>query len=155
MTVIKERQDAITFFLNNQSLVQDIRATLNALPDMERLFSKYVVFVLLFDSYMNIVCFFLIKYSFLLYYYRIHSLGNLNRSKNHPDSRAILYEEKTYSKRKVADFLSILNGFQSALTIVKQLGNCDSLLIKRITQFEPDGSYPDYSEVLKYFKVCF
>ncbi|XP_077301291.1 DNA mismatch repair protein Msh6 isoform X2 [Arctopsyche grandis] len=123
--VIKERQDAISYLLSNQSIVQEMRATLNSLPDMERLFAK------------------------------IHSLGNLNRSKNHPDSRAILYEEKTYSKRKVLDFISILNGFQSALQALPQFGNSDSTLLTRLTQHKPDGQYPNYSETLTFFKDSF
>jgi DNA mismatch repair protein MSH6 len=77
----------------------------------------------------------------------------LKRSKDHPDSRAILYEEKTYSKRKVLDFISLLNGFEAALDYVKLFESCDSTLLKRLTQIEPVGSFPNYSEVLNFFKV--
>jgi len=28
--------------------------------------------------------------------FRIHTLGSANRSKNHPDNRAILFEDMTY-----------------------------------------------------------
>jgi DNA mismatch repair protein MSH6 len=40
--IIKERQDAISFLLRNQSVAQDIRAILHRLPDMERVFVKWV-----------------------------------------------------------------------------------------------------------------
>ena len=80
-------------------------------------------------------------------------MGNLNRSKNHPDNRAILYEEKTYSKRKILDFLSILNSFRSVLSIVELFNDTDSSLLERISRFQPVGQYPDYNEELAFFKV--
>lgn len=52
---------------------------------------------------------------------RIHLLGNPARAKDHPDSRAILYEEKTYSKNKIHDFVTTLNGFESAIRICDML----------------------------------
>lgn len=149
MGVIKERQDAISYLLSNQSIVQEMRATLNSLPDMERLFAKYI-FIYVFHIFFLL---FIYYYACYIIFYRIHTLGNLNRSKNHPDSRAILYEEKTYSKRKVLDFISILNGFQSSLQAVLQFGNSDSTLLTRLTQHKPHGQYPNYSETLTFFKA--
>lgn len=93
------------------------------------------------------------KPSYLLYVSRVHALGNLKRSKQHPDARAIFYEEKTYSKRKVLDFASVLNGFTAALKLVDLFSDVDSKLLKRIMQFHPDGKYPDYRDTLKFFKV--
>lgn len=49
---------------------------------------------------------------------RIHSQG-LKRSKNHPDSRAIFFEDEKYNKRKVEDFLAALNGFKATMQIMK------------------------------------
>lgn len=90
---------------------------------------------------------------FYLYFYRVHALGNLKKSKDHPDSRAILYEEKAYSKRKVLDFISVLNGYTAALKLTELFCDTDSVLLKRITQLSPNGKFPDYRETLKFFKV--
>lgn len=49
---------------------------------------------------------------------KIHQLGNVKS--NHPESRAIMYENETYSKKKVEDLISILNGFTSATKILHQ-----------------------------------
>lgn len=80
-------------------------------------------------------------------------MGNLNRSQNHPDSKAILYEMKAYSKRKVIDFISILNGFLSAINVMSRFKDTEPSLLKRITQFAPEGQFPEYSDVLQFFKV--
>lgn len=50
---------------------------------------------------------------------KIHQLGNVKS--NHPESRAIMYENETYSKKKVEDLISILNGFGSATKILGHL----------------------------------
>ncbi|KAH9639495.1 hypothetical protein HF086_003628 [Spodoptera exigua] len=123
--LIKERQEAVKALFENQELCQDAKSILTTLPDLERLLAK------------------------------VHALGNLKRSKQHPDSRAIFYEEKSYSKRKVLDFISVLNGFTAALKLVDLFSDTESKLLKRIMQFHPDGKYPDYRETLKFFKEAF
>lgn len=125
ISVIKERQEAVKELFENQELCQDAKSILTTLPDLERLLAK------------------------------VHALGNLKRSKQHPDARAIFYEEKTYSKRKVLDFASVLNGFTAALKLVNLFSDVDSKLLKRIMQFHPDGKYPDYRDTLKFFKEAF
>ncbi|CAG4959685.1 unnamed protein product [Colias eurytheme] len=125
LTVIKERQEAVKTLMENQDVCQEVKSILTALPDLERLLAK------------------------------VHALGNLKKSKQHPDSRAILYEEKTYSKRKVLDFISILNGFTAALKLSSMLADLDSVLLKRISQFRPEGKFPDYRDTLKFFKESF
>ncbi|XP_041982809.1 probable DNA mismatch repair protein Msh6 isoform X2 [Aricia agestis] len=125
LTVIKERQEAVKYLFNDQQTCQDAKDILTSLPDLERLLSK------------------------------VHTLGNLKRSKCHPDSRAIFYEEKTYTKRKVLDFIAVLNGFAAALNLMKLFSEVDSALIKRVSQFAPDGRYPDYRDTLKFFKEAF
>lgn len=52
---------------------------------------------------------------------KIHSIGT-PKGQDHPDSRAVLYEEVTYSKKKIADFLSALEGFKTMQEIVTILG---------------------------------
>ncbi|KAM3962106.1 DNA mismatch repair protein Msh6 [Aphomia sociella] len=125
VVVIKERQEAVKALFEDQELCQDAKNILTTLPDLERLLAK------------------------------VHALGNLRRSKQHPDSRAIFYEEKIYSKRKVLDFISVLNGFTAALKLIELFSNVDSVLLKRITQFRPDGKFPDYRDTLKFFKEAF
>ncbi|CAB3233361.1 unnamed protein product [Arctia plantaginis] len=125
LSVIKERQEAVKALFENQELCQDAKSILTGLPDLERLLAK------------------------------VHALGNLKRSKQHPDSRAIFYEEKTYSKRKVLDFISVLNGYTAALKLVELFSDVDAALLKRITQFKPSGKYPDYRDTLKFFKEAF
>ncbi|KAG6448130.1 hypothetical protein O3G_MSEX005327 [Manduca sexta] len=125
LKVIEERQQAVKALFENVEICQEAKNILTTLPDLERLLAK------------------------------VHALGNLKRSKQHPDSRAIFYEEKTYSKRKVLDFISVLNGFTSALKLVQLFGDVDSILLKTITQFAPDGKYPDYKDTLKFFKEAF
>ncbi|XP_034836109.1 probable DNA mismatch repair protein Msh6 isoform X1 [Maniola hyperantus] len=125
LSVIKERQEAIKALFENQELCQDAKNILTTLPDLDRLLAK------------------------------IHALGNFNKSKHHPDSRAIFYEEKTYSKRKVLDFISVLNGFTAALKMAELFSDTESDMLKRITQFSPDGRFPDYRDTLKFFKGAF
>ncbi|XP_063832736.1 probable DNA mismatch repair protein Msh6 [Ostrinia nubilalis] len=125
LAVIKERQKAVKCLFESQELCQEAKNILTTLPDLERLLAK------------------------------VHALGNLKRSKHHPDARAIFYEEKTYSKRKVLDFISVLNGFTAALKLIELFEDVESGLLKRITQFSPSGQFPDYRDTLKFFKEAF
>ena len=43
--------------------------------------------------------------------------GKGHNSDEHPDCRAIMYEESTYSSRKIKDFIDILGGLESLLSI--------------------------------------
>lgn len=51
--------------------------------------------------------------------FRIHSQGTRGIRESHPDTRAFLFEEKKYSKKKILDFISALNGFKIALKTVR------------------------------------
>lgn len=59
-----------------------------------------------------ITCF---NYTFL---FRIHAQSSKGLPESHPENRAILFEEKVYSKKKINDFISVLNGFESLQDIV-------------------------------------
>jgi DNA mismatch repair protein MSH6 len=125
---IKQRQDAVTELLDNNELLQEIRLILGQIPDLERNLAQ------------------------------IHSLGNKERHNraNHPDARAVLYEELTYGKKKVLDFISTLNGFERLAILPKLFKNCDSKLLKYLTQYEKNGgAFPNMSEELKFFKNGF
>ena len=124
--VIKGRQNAITELLENPELLQEIRLVLGALPDLERQLAQ------------------------------IHTFGNKERLTNHPDGRAVLYEEKTYGKKKIQDFISTLNGFESLTKLPEMFADCSSDFLKKLTQLEATGGYfPDMTNVLNFFKVSY
>lgn len=125
LELIKERQIAVSELLENSALLQEVRLLLGTLPDLERHLAQ------------------------------IHGFGNGERLKNHPDGRAILYEEKTYGKKKIQDFLSTLNGFETLTQLPKIFSGCESSLLKRLTQLEPTGIFPELTETLKFFKKAF
>ncbi|CAH0760592.1 unnamed protein product [Diatraea saccharalis] len=125
LSVIKQRQEAVKTVFEKQELCQEAKNILTTLPDLERLLAK------------------------------VHSLGNLKRSKQHPDARAIFYEEKIYSKKKVLDFIAVLNGFKVALKLVDMFSDVNSILLRNITQYSPIGKFPDYRETLKFFMEAF
>lgn len=68
---ITERQNAITDLIQNDQILQDVRALLAPMPDFERHLAQ------------------------------IHLFGNKRVADDHPDGRAILFEEKQYNKKKV------------------------------------------------------
>lgn len=70
-SVIEERQEAIRELMDDRDLLSDIRQLLGTLPDLERHLAQ------------------------------IHTFGNKKRAANHPDGRAILYEQKQYNKKKI------------------------------------------------------
>lgn len=77
-SVIRERQEAVAELMTERDLLNRTRELLATLPDLERQLAQ------------------------------IHTFGNKNRSKNHPDGRAVLFEQKTYNKKKIrVSYLSI------------------------------------------------
>lgn len=92
---------------------------------------------------------------------RIHTLGTA-KSNRHPDGRAIMYEDITYSKRKIEDFLATLNGFKVAVKIAKKFKDVakkfKSKLLKKTMTVEGDGSegyFPCLDEDLSFFENAF
>lgn len=115
---------------------------------------------------MNILC-------TQFYNIRIHAQGNPAKQNNHPDGRAIMFEGQTYSKKRIIDFITTLNGFEDVLKVIALFeGNyimlyviirivihiiyfldfC-STLISKCTKVEPGGEFPSLRESLDYFKV--
>ena len=94
--------------LMNCSNIQNVKMTLKKLPDLERLLSK------------------------------IHSAGDAVKSKSHPDSRAVFFENNIYSKRKILDLLSCLEGFKKCSSIVNMFSDedFDSKILRKITRVE-------------------
>ncbi|TYZ58124.1 hypothetical protein PybrP1_011678 [[Pythium] brassicae (nom. inval.)] len=141
---INERLDAVEELGQESELMTEVRLHLRKLPDLERLLS------------------------------RIHALGSAHRSKEHPDSRAIMYESKTYNIRKIRDFLAVLNGFDIAMELVRGYGPRFTQFASPILQVilksrdggdgteppqqqagEPLGHFPDLRANLEFFKHSF
>ncbi|XP_055695973.1 probable DNA mismatch repair protein Msh6 isoform X2 [Lutzomyia longipalpis] len=125
ISVIKKRQDAVTELLDRPIMLQDIRSLLGSLSDMERQLGQ------------------------------IHSFSSCGRFEDHPDSRAILYEEVQYGKKKIQDFISILKGFKALLQLPELATKCSSDLLVSLTQNPPRGTFPDFAEDLKFFENSF
>ncbi|XP_061694041.1 DNA mismatch repair protein Msh6 isoform X2 [Syngnathoides biaculeatus] len=128
---IRDRLDALEDLMAAQAQVSEVSDLLKKLPDLERLLSK------------------------------IHSIGTPLKGQDHPDSRAVLYEEVTYSKRKIADFLSAFEGFQTIQEIANVFApvtaNFQSKLLSQVMSFKSDngGLFPDLSAELKRWETAF
>ncbi|XP_055906922.1 probable DNA mismatch repair protein Msh6 [Eupeodes corollae] len=123
--IIRERQNAISDLMSTDEVLKEARALLATLPDFER------------------------------YLAQMHMFGNKLVAEKHPDGRAIFFDEKIYNKKKIQNFINILKGFEAVQQIPEMFKNCESSLIKRLSQMEPDGCFPDLKKVLKFFKKAF
>lgn len=87
---------------------------------------------------------------------KIHTLS-LPKDQNHPAHRAILYNEDTYSKRKINDFLTVLEGFSKATEIVALFRNhSSSFRSKLLSQVvSEEGQFPRLQDLLFAFKHAF
>ncbi|KAJ0005073.1 hypothetical protein NQD34_011287 [Periophthalmus magnuspinnatus] len=128
---IRDRLDAVEDLMGAQAQASEVAELLKKLPDLERLLSK------------------------------IHSIGMPLKGQDHPDSRAVLYEEVTYSKRKIADFLSALEGFKTMQEIINVMsavmGDFQSVLLCQVVSLKckKNGIFPDLSEELKRWETAF
>ncbi|XP_077341732.1 DNA mismatch repair protein Msh6 isoform X1 [Lithobates pipiens] len=129
---INDRLDALEDLMAIPEKVTEVGELLKKLPDLERLLSK------------------------------IHSIGSPLKSQNHPDSRAVMYEETTYSKKKIADFLSALEGFKVMREVIKVMDDAvddfKSNILKQVVALKdkhPKGRFPDLSSELKRWDTSF
>lgn len=129
---IRDRLDAVDDLMGAQAQAAEASDLLKKLPDLERLLSK------------------------------IHTIGTPLKGQDHPDGRAVLYEEVTYSKRKIADFLSALEGFQTMQEVVSVLGQVSgdfqsTLLCQAVSleSGESGGLFPDLSSELRRWETAF
>lgn len=128
---ISDRLDAVEDLMGGQAQATEASELLKKLPDLERLLSK------------------------------IHSIGTPLKGQDHPDSRAVLYEEINYSKRKIADFLSALEGFKTMQEIISifapDSGQFRSVLLRQVVSLksEKNGLFPDLSAELKRWETAF
>ncbi|XP_029925874.1 DNA mismatch repair protein Msh6 isoform X2 [Myripristis murdjan] len=131
-TSIGDRLDAVEDLMGVKAQATEVSELLKKLPDLERLLSK------------------------------IHSIGTPLKGQDHPDSRAVLYEEVTYSKRKIADFLSALEGFKTMQEIISVLAPVSadfrSMLLRQVVHLKTDskdGLFPDLSSELQRWETAF
>ncbi|KAM6127957.1 DNA mismatch repair protein Msh6-like [Pterocles gutturalis] len=129
---INDRLDAVEDLLAVPAKMSEVSEHLKKLPDLERLLSK------------------------------IHSIGSPLKSQNHPDSRAIFYEEIKYSRKKIADFLSALEGLKVMSEIVDGMeevaSDFKSKVLKQVVMRKaknPDGHFPDLSAELRRWDTAF
>ncbi|XP_060525908.1 probable DNA mismatch repair protein Msh6 [Cylas formicarius] len=122
---IRARQEAVKELRDGVQSLDAARQILKKLPDLERQLAK------------------------------IHHYGNKFCATDHPDGRAVFYEAKTYSKRKIMDLLKTLRGFEAAQQVADVFKGCRSRLLRKITQSHPDGVNLDLTEILDYFKGAF
>ncbi|XP_036325707.1 probable DNA mismatch repair protein Msh6 [Rhagoletis pomonella] len=125
LNVIVARQQAITELVEHSVELQELRALLAPMPDFERHLAQ------------------------------IHLFGNKRISQDHPDGRAILFEEKLYNKKKIQNFIGILKGFTALMDVPTLLSGFESPLMKRLTQLKPKGCFPDMAKQLEFFKNAF
>nr|XP_048272199.1 DNA mismatch repair protein Msh6 isoform X3 [Myodes glareolus] len=129
---ISDRLDAVEDLMALPDKVTEVTDLLKKLPDLERLLSK------------------------------IHNIGSPLKSQNHPDSRAIMYEETTYSKKKIIDFLSALEGFKVMCKIIGLMEDVaddfKSKILKQVVTLQtksPEGCFPDLSTELNRWDTAF
>ncbi|XP_061481629.1 DNA mismatch repair protein Msh6 [Rhineura floridana] len=129
---INDRLDAVEDLLAEAAKMSEIRDLLQKVPDLERLLSK------------------------------IHSIGSSLKNPKHPDNRAVLYEEARYSKKKIIDFLSALEGFKVIVEVISILEDIvDGFSSKTLRQIatvkskNPEGRFPDLKEELERWDAAF
>lgn len=52
---------------------------------------------------------------------RIYSQSSNGVESDHAETRAIYFEEKIYSKRKIIDFITILKGLRTSVKIIEKI----------------------------------
>ncbi|KAH9424362.1 DNA mismatch repair protein msh6 [Dermatophagoides pteronyssinus] len=91
---------------------------------------------------------------------QIHSQSLLKRSKDHPDSRAILFESNIYRLRRIKTFLDTIAGFDQISKIVhsiqSKLNSFNSKYIQQLFTYEDDGGlFPRIDDKIKFFRQSF
>ena len=105
-----------------------MRALLKKFPDLERLLSK------------------------------VHAAGDKVKSENHPDSRAVFFDGDKYSKRKIWDMLSLLEGFKQCKGLVELMSSLStkSKLLQEVAKMEVDGGqFPNLEPITDFFDASF
>lgn len=122
MGTIQNEQKMIKLIMEDEKFVASSREMLSKLPDLERFIGKF------------------------------GTLSHGIRPDDHPDSRAIMYEEILYSKQKTAKFCYVLESFNSISKWVNRLesSGVDADLVTDIK-----NSMPDFEKLLKEWRTNF
>jgi len=73
--------------------------------------------------------------------------------KEHPDSRAVLYEEENYSKKKVQDLVNCLEGFQVLIKVIALFEELE--LTSELLQSLVGPGFPDLTQLLSFYSNSF
>merc|ERR550532_1339131 len=114
--------------LMNAQQLEQMRSLLKKFPDLERLLSK------------------------------VHAAGDKVKSEKHPDSRAVFFEAERYSKRKIWDMLSLLEGFKQCKGLVELLSSLStkSKLLQEVSKLGVNGGqFPDLEPITDFFDASF
>lgn len=124
---IRGRQEAVSELYRKTELLQNVRSILSSLNvDLERSLAQ------------------------------IHQFGNKEVMKDHPSSRAILYEVETYGRNKISDFAAALNAFETLMQLPELFSTTKSNVLKTLTQTEENGGkFEDMSKNILKFKKAF
>lgn len=124
---IRARQEAVKELYEKTELLQNCRTLLSGLNiDLERSLAQ------------------------------IHQFGKMQMLKDHPASRAILYETQTYGKNKISDFAAVLNAFDAIMELPNIFRGCTAKLLRMLTQTnENGGRFEDMSKNIAKFKNAF
>ena len=129
---INMRLDAVEDFINNETLRVKVIKQVRKMGDLERMVM------------------------------RVHTLSQGCVPDDHPDKRAVLFEEKRYAKKMVNDFVAILENFESFYRmLVSVQGDVESLnstLLKRLLGVEEriaDGRFPQVGKLIEDWKRKF
>lgn len=98
--ILKSRQEVVQFLCTPEakSLLEFASASFKKVPDLERLFQRFVLFLLCITDF--------------IYRFSIHTLGLKYRSEKHPDSRAQIFDSVRYNSRKIRDLCATLTGLE-------------------------------------------
>lgn len=99
----------------------------------------------------------ILNYFFILFY--LFYLGLSKKLIDHPDSRAIMYEDQIYNSRKIRDFADVLKGFDIIVQVVELFQNftIESQLLKMLVLPSPIGKFPlkEIKKTLTFFRQIF
>ncbi|KAF2367994.1 DNA mismatch repair protein MutS clamp [Trinorchestia longiramus] len=86
---------------------------------------------------------------------RIHSQG-LHLSSSDPNTRAVLFEEQQYSKKRVLSFLTVIQAFHSISKLPSLFNEVESQLLRSVvSRTDEGGKLPAMDDALIFFQKAF
>lgn len=122
MGTIQNEQNIIKLIMDDDTFQTATRELLSKMPDLERLISKF------------------------------GTLSHGIRPDDHPDSRAIMYEEILYSKQKTAKFCYVLESFNS---VAKWLNGLEKAGVNSQLISDVRANMPDFDQLLAEWRTNF